>query len=753
MKTINLSPVILINIFLISLLVLSAAADKIILVEGREIICTIREINQTEVKIIADDVEITIPRARIKEIKREEAKPAETPLLSPTPSASPGISPFTAVTQATPTPAPEGLSLPTLTSVVGTKEPGALPPLTEVEAKPGEKLPALTSIITAPVPAVTPVPSPAVSPEAPFVTQPVSPFTTVPAQPPSQPVEPVKPEEQKITTPPPVASPMMLKPFQELSPEQKIEEKPVIQPPFIIEGTPEIRQISPTPAPQPQESIPGLKPFVESAAPTPALIVAEVPPPTSIQQEQVAPALTPILSTERLSAPAEEFRGVWISRFEWPDPDAATCKGRIQTMFDKLTAANINAVFFQVRGQGDVLYPSQIEPWSKLLGAKDPGFDPLQFALEEAHKRGLEFHAVVNICPVWQGTEPPPATEIVHPFIKYCSPTANPTWVCLNETKNPIIDGDKYYYFSSGIPQFHDYIRQVIVDIVRRYDVDGIHYDRVRYPHPNASHDPITLERLAGDGNPDQINKEDWQRQQLSMCLEKIYAEVMSIKPRVKITAAVWGIHRKDKIPGYSGFSSGYHDYYQDSIQWVEEGAVDALLPMIYWPMNDGRKPDYDDCIKYFVQYASKRHIYGLVNFNNIKQLQDAVNLNRTLGVPGTAFFSWTRLNAGNLLSEKKTTLFPQPASIPKMSWKETPATGIILGKVINSADNSPVMDALVTVASNGKKRLSSADGTFALLELSPGNHSLIVKKNGIGEKTIPVEVEAGKVVQVEVKL
>ncbi|MCX7767339.1 MAG: hypothetical protein N2246_11605, partial [Candidatus Sumerlaeia bacterium] len=170
MKHLNFITTIFITILLFGLLVVSASADKIILIEGREIICTITAMNQTEVKIIADDVEITIPRARIREIKREETKPAETPLLTPTPSAPATVLPFATTTQATPTPASEGLSLPALTSVVGTKEPIALPPLTKTEARPVEELPALSSVVPAPPPSPPPPSLPSISPSAPFLT-------------------------------------------------------------------------------------------------------------------------------------------------------------------------------------------------------------------------------------------------------------------------------------------------------------------------------------------------------------------------------------------------------------------------------------------------------------------------------------------------------------------------------------------------------------------------------------------------------
>ncbi len=313
---------------------------------------------------------------------------------------------------------------------------------------------------------------------------------------------------------------------------------------------------------------------------------------------------------------------------------------------------------------------------------------------------------------------------------------------------------DNYLYFSPGIPEFMDYFRKIVMDVVMRYDVDGIHYDRVRYPGPNYSHDPVSLERFQGDGNPDNLGWEDWQRRQITVCLERVYADVMALKPHVKITAAVWGIYNKQEIPGYSRFSSGFHDYYQDSIQWDKEGAVDALIPMIYWAMNDERKPDYDELLDYFALKTTNHHLYGsLTCWEPVQKVLEAVEYTRNKGVPGIVIFSWGKLNGLNYLSHLQTDLYSSRVDTPEMPWKRNPATGIILGKVTNKANNQPIADALVTVSQTGKHRLSSADGTFALLEVAPGIVPINVTKDGVGTAEVEATVEAGKVARLDVAL
>ena len=134
-----------------------------------------------------------------------------------------------------------------------------------------------------------------------------------------------------------------------------------------------------------------------------------------------------------------------------------------------------------------------------------------------------------------------------------------------------------------GIPAVHVYLRKVILDLVRRYDVDGVHFDRIRYPGKEYSHDKISQRRFGGRGNPNRKEWEDWRREQLDKLINDVAAEIREVKPGVMISCAAWGIYNRNHIPGYEGFSSGFHDYGQDTWNWVRLGAMDVLMPMIYW--------------------------------------------------------------------------------------------------------------------------------------------------------------------------
>jgi uncharacterized lipoprotein YddW (UPF0748 family) len=194
----------------------------------------------------------------------------------------------------------------------------------------------------------------------------------------------------------------------------------------------------------------------------------------------------------------KEARGLWVTRWEWAvkvDSNRATAQQeRIKQIFDQAKQAQMNFVLFQIRGHGDAFYQSQFEPWSDLLSdtlGKNPGWNPLAFALEQAHQRGLELHAWFNTFPAWRGTEPPPRTNPENVF------GAHPEWIVCDKNGKPMPLNSNYVSLSPGIPEVRDYIHQVAMDIVKNYDIDGFHFDYIRYPEGadklGYSQDPVSL--------------------------------------------------------------------------------------------------------------------------------------------------------------------------------------------------------------------------------------------------------------------
>ncbi len=460
-----------------------------------------------------------------------------------------------------------------------------------------------------------------------------------------------------------------------------------------------------------------------------------------------------------------EFRGLWITRFEWPSKESAQCRQNIIDVMQHLADTNFNAAVFQVRGEAETLYPSELEPWSPLIGGKNPGFDPLELAISEAHKHGIQFHAYINPIPLIsrRNSQPPE-----HLYWRH-GPEAEDSWVCRDEEGN-IMDAGRaqYYYLSPGIPDVQAYIRNVIIDVVRRYDVDGIHLDRIRYPGRQYSHDPVSKRRFYGRGNPNRKEWDDWQREQLDKLVNDLYAEIMAERPEVIVSCAAWGIYNRYHLEGYYHFSSGYHDYYQDTWQWIRLGAMDILMPMIYWDIPDP-KPNYDELMKVFAEgVGAERIVGGQRLFTKSPGFQENINeiiLTRKLGCPGTVLFAYSRAHSSGLMDELKKTIYQMDVSVPEFSWKTNPDTGIVMGTVVDEA-GKPVVDAWISLRPEGnpgeyRRALpfritwpSGADGRFAFLKVPPVPVKLVVQYDGVQEKVVDgIEVSPGEVQKIVVTL
>lgn len=465
-----------------------------------------------------------------------------------------------------------------------------------------------------------------------------------------------------------------------------------------------------------------------------------------------------------------EFRGLWITRFEWPSKNPEECKKKIIRVFEDMEKANFNTAIFQVRGAADVLYPSELEPWSNIFDGKSPGFDPLAFALEEAHKRGIQFHAYVNPMPLYRGGRdaPPPDTTPPHLYYSH-GPDSKEPWICVDREGKPMdARGAGYWYFSPGIPQVHEHLRKVFKDLVTRYDVDGLHLDRIRYPGPQYSHDPISKERFYGRGNPNRREWFDWQREQLSKFINDLYAEVMSVKPQVIVSCSAWGIYNRYHIEGYYNFSSGFHDYYQDTWNWIDLGAMDLLVPMIYWTIPEP-KPNYNELVDDFIKgVGSDRFLGGQRCYGETWEFEENVTeilYSRKAGIQGTVLFASGSVKGKGGFEELKKSLYKTKVSPPELTWKMNALTGIIMG-TITDEDGETLQDAWVSIKPEmddkdvRENRVfrqtwpSGSDGRFAFLNVPPVPVKLIVEYDGAESKEIHgIIITPGKVQEVNIKV
>ncbi|HNT34848.1 MAG TPA: family 10 glycosylhydrolase, partial [bacterium] len=342
-----------------------------------------------------------------------------------------------------------------------------------------------------------------------------------------------------------------------------------------------------------------------------------------------------------ISASAAEFRGMWVTRFEWPNSNQTTAKAKIDTIMTNLKDHGFNAVLFQMRGQGDVLYPSPYEPWSALLGGlgQNPGWDPMQYAINSAHSRGLEFHVYINTHVVWSSSSqtPPAHTTPEHPYWLYYNPSGNHDWTICDSAGTPVYySSDNYCWCAPGVPSFQEWIRKVTMHVVNTYDVDGIHYDRIRVPANTYSYDPISNARRAGSGNPHSLDFKNWTRDQITRMLTDIYGSVMEVKPWVTMSCSPFGIYDRSRFAGYSGFTDGYDRWLQESQHWLEVGCMDAVVPMIYWDIPDPA-PNFDILVQDWIDYRYGRHVYAGASAANytFPELGNEITQTRTRGGQG----------------------------------------------------------------------------------------------------------------------
>ncbi len=369
--------------------------------------------------------------------------------------------------------------------------------------------------------------------------------------------------------------------------------------------------------------------------------------------------------------PKYEFRGAWLStvaNIDWPSSPGNSVEKNKQDLIkilDYLKAANLNAVVFQIRPACDAMYKSEIEPWSYWLTglqgkAPNPVWDPLEFAVEEAHKRGMELHAWFNPYRVrwstWGLTLDPKNVAV-----------RNPSWV-LTIAGSQILD--------PGIPQVRDHVLNVIMDVVRRYDVDAIHFDDYFYMQEITNEDDKTFAEHNPKGFTD---RGDWRRDNVNELLRMIYAGIQAEKPHVKFGQSPSGIWKSGVPPGIFG-RSAYSAIFCDAVAWLDEQIIDYLTPQLYWPFGGGQ--DYGKLLPWWAEQRNGRHIIPGLPFYQVgntagmdkTQLGKMITLNRnTDGVYGEIYFTSNDFeeNKLNNTDTLKNNYYRYKAIVPPMEWKE----------------------------------------------------------------------------------
>ena len=315
--------------------------------------------------------------------------------------------------------------------------------------------------------------------------------------------------------------------------------------------------------------------------------------------------------------PKREFRGAWIQAVNGQFRGIPTEKLK-QTLIDQLNSlqgAGINAIIFQVRPEADALYASQLEPWSRFLTgvqgqAPSPYWDPMQFMIDECHKRGMEFHAWINPYRVKTSLKSELAANHLY--------NIHPEW---------FVTYNNQLYFDPALPESRRHICMVVADIVSRYDVDAIHMDDYFYPYPAKGvdfPDDAGFARYGGGFT----NRADWRRSNVNILIQKIHETIRGLKPWVKFGISPFGIYRNEKNDPLGSKTNGlqnYDDLYADVLLWARNGWVDYNIPQIYWQIGHPAA-DYETLVKWWAKNTENRPLFIGQSVMNTVQNADPKN-------------------------------------------------------------------------------------------------------------------------------
>jgi uncharacterized lipoprotein YddW (UPF0748 family) len=391
---------------------------------------------------------------------------------------------------------------------------------------------------------------------------------------------------------------------------------------------------------------------------------------------------------------AREFRAAWIAtvnNIDWPSKPglaAGRQKRELVAILDKAVELNLNAVILQIRPAADALYQSKLEPWSPYLTGRmgrppEPYYDPLGFAVEQAHRRGLQLH-------VW-----------FNPYrVRAAGARGRASPDHASRAKASIVRKyGGYLWFDPGEPAAEEHFIAVLNDVVRRYDIDGVHIDDYFYPYQikDDARNIVSFPddesyRCAVDAG-ETLERDDWRRQNVNRLIQRMYEDVKRAKPWVLVGISPFGIWRPGHPEGITGLDQ-YDALYADVRKWHHEGWLDYLTPQLYW-RTDSDEQNYAKLLAWWhEQNLEKRHLWP-GNFTSkvrrgpdVAESRDAWSAEELLrqievtrdqpGASGNVHFSMKALmrNYDGIADKLKTGAYAELALVPESSWlgDETPA-------------------------------------------------------------------------------
>jgi len=382
---------------------------------------------------------------------------------------------------------------------------------------------------------------------------------------------------------------------------------------------------------------------------------------------------------------SREFRGVWVAtvaNIDWPSKPGLTAwqqQAEMIAILNKAVELHLNAIILQVRPATDAMYASSLEPWSEFLTAQmgrppEPQYDPLAFAVDEAHKRGLELHAWFN---PYRAHHPAGKSEISTNHVSVARPEIVRSY-------------GHYLWLDPGDTAVRRHSIRVITDVVKRYDIDGVHIDDYFYPYKERDSsgkliefpDSVTWKRYQNSGGT--MSRDDWRRNNVDTFVRELYAEIKSTKRWVKFGVSPFGIWRPGSPSQIKGFDA-YSELYADSKKWLNEGWLDYFTPQLYWPIAK-EEQSYPVLLQWWISENTKNRNIWPGNFTSrvgatgetswkSQEILDQISSTRlTEGAGGNVHFSAKVFmqNSDSLDDRLLAGPYAGPALVPASPWLDS---------------------------------------------------------------------------------
>ena len=390
-------------------------------------------------------------------------------------------------------------------------------------------------------------------------------------------------------------------------------------------------------------------------------------------------------SNSRPPAVPREFRGVWLAsvkNIDWPSRPGLTTaqqKVELQTLLDRAQRLRLNAVLLQVRPSCDALYASKIEPWSEYLTgrmgqAPVPFYDPLTFAVEEAHQRGLELHAWFN---PYRARHPAALLPVSADHISRTRPHLVKSY-------------GKSLWLNPGAREVQEHSLSVVKDVVQRYEIDGVHFDDYFYPYPEKDERGRVLPfpdwsswKQYQDGGG-RLGREDWRRENVNLFIVRVSQSIKALKPWVKFGISPFGIWRPGHPPQVKGLDA-YDTLYADSRKWLRDGWLDYLAPQLYWG-EERRETSFSALLPWWAgENTHHRHLWPGLDISRVgrsrspEEIVEQVHATRAqAGTAGNILWGVRALteNRRGLADVLARQLYPQPALPPAYPWLDKQPPG-----------------------------------------------------------------------------